>query len=124
MSAVLIALFVSLIGCLLLIRYQHLHGHVTGDSDLDGIQKFHVNAVPRIGGIPIFIAIGCALIPRWTNDLTVASFATLLLVSALPCFLMGLLEDLTKKIGAKERLFATMISAAIAGWFLDAWLIN
>ena len=124
MSAVLIALFVSLIGCLLIIRFQHLHKHVTGDTDLSGVQKFHTKAVPRIGGLPIFIAIGCALIPRWTNDLNVASFATLLLVSALPCFLTGLLEDLTKKIGAKERLAATMVSAAIAGWFLDAWLTN
>jgi UDP-N-acetylmuramyl pentapeptide phosphotransferase/UDP-N-acetylglucosamine-1-phosphate transferase len=124
MSAVLIALFVSLIGCLLIIRFQHLHKHVTGDTDLTGVQKFHTKAVPRIGGLPIFIAIGCALIPRWTNDLNVASFATLLLVSALPCFLTGLLEDLTKKIGAKERLAATMVSAAIAGWFLDAWLTN
>lgn len=124
MSAVLIALFVSLIGCLLIIRFQHLHKHVTGDTDLSGVQKFHTKAVPRIGGVPIFIAIGCALIPRWTNDLNVASFATLLLVSALPCFLTGLLEDLTKKIGAKERLVATMVSAAIAGGFLDAWLTN
>ena len=124
MSAVLIALFVSLIGCLLIIRFQHLHKHVTGDTDLSGVQKFHTKAVPRIGGLPIFIAIGCALIPRWTNDLNVASFATLLLISALPCFLVGLLEDLTKKIGAKERLVATMVSAAIAGWYLDAWLTN
>ena len=124
MSAVLIALFVSLIGCLLIIRFQHLHKHVTGDTDLSGVQKFHTKAVPRIGGLPIFIAIGCALIPRWTNDLNVASFATLLLISALPCFLAGLLEDLTKKIGAKERLVATMVSAAIAGWYLDAWLTN
>ena len=116
MSAVLIALFVSLVGCLLIIRFQHLHTHVTGDTDLEGIQKFHASPVPRIGGLPIFIAIGCALIPRWTNDLNVASFTTLLLVSAFPCFLMGLLEDLTKKIGAKERLVATMVSAALAGW--------
>ena len=56
MSAVLIALFVSLAGCLVLIRYQHLHKHVTGDTDLKGIQKFHINAVPRIGGVPIIIA--------------------------------------------------------------------
>jgi len=124
MSAVLIALFVSLIGCLLIIRFQYLHKHVTGDTDLSGVQKFHTKAVPRIGGLPIFIAIGCALIPRWTNDLNVASFATLLLVSVLPCFLAGLLEDLTKKIGARERLVATMVSAAIAGGFLNAWLTN
>ena len=55
MSAALIALFVSLIGCLLIIRYQHLHKHITGDTDLAGVQKFHVNAVPRVGGLPILL---------------------------------------------------------------------
>jgi len=124
MSATLIALFVSLACCLLIIRYEHLHSHITGDADLDGIQKFHTKVVPRIGGLPIFIGIACALTPRWFNDATVALFSTFLLLSALPCFLMGLLEDLTKKIGAKERLLATMVSAAIAGWLLQAWLTN
>lgn len=124
MSAVLIALFVSLAGCLILIRYAHLHEHITGDTDLKGIQKFHASPVPRIGGLPIYIGIACALIPRWTNDATVALFATQLLGAAVPCFLVGLLEDLTKKIGAKERLLATMVSAAIAGWLLQAWLTN
>jgi UDP-N-acetylmuramyl pentapeptide phosphotransferase/UDP-N-acetylglucosamine-1-phosphate transferase len=124
MSATLIALFVSLACCLLIIRYQHLHSHITGDADLDGIQKFHTKVVPRIGGLPIFIGIACALTPRWFNDANVALFSTFLLLSALPCFLMGMLEDLTKKIGAKERLLATMVSAAIAGWLLQAWLTN
>jgi UDP-N-acetylmuramyl pentapeptide phosphotransferase/UDP-N-acetylglucosamine-1-phosphate transferase len=124
MSAVLIALFASLIGCLIIIRYQHLHKHLTADADMNGVQKFHTNPVPRIGGIPILLGLACGLIPRWTNDATVALFATHLLLSALPCFLVGLLEDITKSIGAKERLIATMVSAGIAGWLLDSWLTN
>ena len=124
MSATLISLFVSLACCLIIIRFQHLHSHITGDADLLGIQKFHAQVVPRIGGLPILIGITFALTPRWFNDTNVALFSTFLLLSALPCFFMGLLEDLTKKIGAKERLLAAMVSAAIAGWLMQSWLTN
>ena len=124
MSAILIALSVSLVACLLLIRYQHLHNHVTGDTDILAIQKFHHNPVPRIGGLAIFIALAVALLLRWQNNSQVGLFAGQLLLASLPCFLAGLTEDLTKKIGAKERLIATMISAGLAGYFLGGWLTD
>ena len=124
MSAVLISFLVSLALCLLIIRYQHLHQHITGDTDLLGVQKFHGNPVPRIGGLAIFIGLIISLEVRWLEDIQVATFASYLLLAALPCFFMGLLEDLTKKIGAKERLLATMLSAAIAGILLNSWLTN
>ena len=54
----------------------------------------------------------------------VAIFSSTLIFCAFFSFVVGFLEDITKKIGAKERLVATMVSAAIAGWFLDAWLTN
>jgi UDP-N-acetylmuramyl pentapeptide phosphotransferase/UDP-N-acetylglucosamine-1-phosphate transferase len=120
MSAVLISFLVSLGLCLLIIRYQHLHQHITGDTDLLGVQKFHGNPVPRIGGLAIFIGLIISLEVRWLEDIQVATFASYLLIAALPCFFMGLLEDLTKKIGAKERLLATMLSAAIAGILLNS----
>jgi UDP-N-acetylmuramyl pentapeptide phosphotransferase/UDP-N-acetylglucosamine-1-phosphate transferase len=41
-----------------------------------------------------------------------------LFVAALPVFLVGLLEDITKTIGAKKRLFAAFVSAGIAWWLL------
>lgn len=41
---------------------------------------------------------------------------------SLPGFLSGLPEDLTKKVGVKVRLLSIMISAGLAGFFLNAWL--
>jgi UDP-N-acetylmuramyl pentapeptide phosphotransferase/UDP-N-acetylglucosamine-1-phosphate transferase len=35
---------------------------------------------------------------------------------------MGLLEDLTKKVGVKARLLATALSALLAGYFLNVWV--
>jgi len=124
MSAVLLSLFTSLLGCLLLIRYQHMHNHLTGDTDFSGIQKFHATAVPRVGGIPIYLGLLLALMVRYFDNLPVAQFASYLLIAALPCFITGLAEDISKKVGAKERLIAAMASAALAGWFLNAWLTN
>ena len=37
---------------------------------------------------------------------------------------MGLLKDLTKRIGVKERLAAALVSAALCGYFFNAWLGN
>src|SRR5690606_9011588 len=41
-----------------------------------------------------------------------------LFVSALPVFVAGLLEDITKDIGAGKRLLAAFLSAAVAWWLL------
>ena len=124
MSAIISSFFISFLLCLVLIRYQHLHAKFTGDGDFTGIQKFHTSIVPRIGGLPIFFGLAGALLIRWPSNAQVGTFAGLLLVAALPCFLTGLAEDITKKIRARERLLATMISAALASQLLDAWLTN
>jgi UDP-N-acetylmuramyl pentapeptide phosphotransferase/UDP-N-acetylglucosamine-1-phosphate transferase len=47
-----------------------------------------------------------------------------LLLAALPAFLSGLVEDLTKKVGVKTRLFLTALSAGVAGFLLNAWLTD
>ena len=124
MSAILIAFLVSALSCLALLRYQHMHASLSADHDLDGVQKFHQTPVPRIGGIAIYAGLVCALIYRWLENHNIALFASTLVLCALPCFGMGLLEDLTKRIGVKERLVATGVSAALCGYFFDAWLGN
>ena len=42
----------------------------------------------------------------------------------LPAFLVGIAEDLTKKVAARWRLLATCISAALAVWLLDAVILH
>jgi UDP-N-acetylmuramyl pentapeptide phosphotransferase/UDP-N-acetylglucosamine-1-phosphate transferase len=104
------------------LKYKHIHESLTADHDLDGVQKFHLYAVPRIGGLSLVLGIfGTLGFPYFQNE-EVGAFGLILLASALPAFLIGFLEDLTKKIGIKFRLLATIISALIAGYFLGAWL--
>ena len=84
------------------------------DNDTSGPQKFHKEPVPRIGGISVYIAI----------LLTILIFKNktgmYLIVASVPAFLGGLLEDLTGGVGAKNRLFLTMVSAGIGILLLDA----
>ena len=122
MLALAISFLTSLVITLLVIRYQHLHAHVTADHDLDGIQKFHATPVPRVGGVGVYIGVLCGLLAKAWNDDPGAAPNLVLLACALPAFGAGLLEDLTKRVGVRERLFATAVSALLGGYFLGAWL--
>jgi UDP-N-acetylmuramyl pentapeptide phosphotransferase/UDP-N-acetylglucosamine-1-phosphate transferase len=121
MELSVLAFFVSLVTTLVLIRYQHLHEKVSSDHDLSGPQKFHTHAVPRIGGVGIFLSL---VISAWVAHSVLSLEKGLLLLQiclcALPAFAIGLIEDLTKKMGVKTRLIATAISAGLGIYLLNA----
>lgn len=124
MPAFLIAFLISLVATFFIVRYRHLHLHLTADSDLSGVQKFHAIAVPRIGGVAIFIGALGALSFKNFQDTDVGLFGLTLTLCSLPAFLSGLLEDVTKKAGVKFRLIATIVSAGLAGLLLNAWVTS
>lgn len=117
-----IVLSISMGVSMLVIRYQHLHAHLSMDHDLAGVQKFHAAPTPRVGGVPIFagLVVGTALYTYESDNVDM----TLLLVSCLPVFIAGLLEDLTKKVSPVVRLAAAFISAGLAIWLTDAILVR
>jgi UDP-GlcNAc:undecaprenyl-phosphate/decaprenyl-phosphate GlcNAc-1-phosphate transferase len=120
MELLVLAFFVSLVSTLALIRYQHLHEKISSDHDLSGPQKFHTHAVTRIGGIGIYLALVIAalfalLVLKRDSGLLLLK----LCVYVLPAFFIGLIEDLTKKVGVKTRLAATAISAFLGLYFLN-----
>jgi UDP-N-acetylmuramyl pentapeptide phosphotransferase/UDP-N-acetylglucosamine-1-phosphate transferase len=119
---ILISFLITSIISLLIVRYKNLHLSFTADSYLLGVQKFHTTVVPRVGGIAIFLGILVAFLVHYFQNSQVIFFSLILLVCSLPAFLSGLIEDLTKKVGVKIRLLATIMSALLAGIFLDAWL--
>lgn len=122
MSALAIAFIVSLAVTLLVVRYSYLHEHVTADHDMGGVQKFHSSPVPRVGGLGLVVGLIGALGVRYFQNQEVGGFGLLLLVSAIPAFGFGFLEDVTKRVGVKVRLLATTASAVLAGLLLGAWL--
>jgi UDP-GlcNAc:undecaprenyl-phosphate/decaprenyl-phosphate GlcNAc-1-phosphate transferase len=122
MYALISAFLCSLTISLLIIRYQSIHQHITGDMDLSGPQKFHVRIVPRVGGISIYLALWLASLVRFYQD----NASGLLIMSISACggaaFLIGLAEDLSKRISILTRLIGTALSGALVGYFLHAWI--
>lgn len=94
-----------------IVRSSHWHHHLTADHDLNGVQKFHAQPVPRIGGVSILLALLLAWSASWLWEQQ-SPDAVFLLLAGLPAFATGLAEDLTKRVGVLPRLLATGISAA------------
>ncbi|BAN24427.1 glycosyl transferase family 4 [Caballeronia insecticola] len=91
------------------------------DLDLDGVQKVHAIAVPRVGGVGIAIAVAIALtVGSVLNPSAPQTQALLLLICSLPAFLSGLVEDLTKRVSPRVRLITSMIAALLACFLLEA----
>lgn len=122
MITLTIAFLVSLVVTLLVVRYEHLHAHVTADHDLVGVQKFHVTPVPRVGGVAVMIGLVCGVGAKCFFEPEVAIFGFLVIAAATPAFAAGVTEDLTKRVSVSKRLMATGLSAAIGGVVLGGWL--
>ncbi|GAB3544251.1 glycosyltransferase [Noviherbaspirillum agri] len=116
----------SLIASVLIVLTQSWHGKHSLDKDVDGVQKFHKIPVPRIGGIAVLIGILIAAI----FPVSAQSFSAegedaglfMLVLSGMPAFLAGIIEDMTKKVSVKARLIATFSSALLASWLLGSYL--
>ncbi len=109
--------------CYLVIRYEHLHAHLSHDHANAGPQKFHTEPTPRIGGLGIF---GGLLLSTWIVPIIAPATSLFdknfgfLFLAACPAFFGGIVEDISKSVGVIERLLLTMISAAIGAWLLGA----
>ena len=122
LTSMLVAFIISLFSSLLLIRYVHMHQHITADQT-QGPQKFHLGITPRVGGITLICGcIGGALIAS-ARGILPASLLWQWLAALAPIFLAGLAEDITKKIKPGWRLMASFASAGLGCWLLGA-IIN
>ncbi|AMR79526.1 MraY family glycosyltransferase [Cupriavidus nantongensis] len=124
MLSLSVGFFVSFIVTLLIVRYAHIHAHLSADHDFKGAQKFHTRAVPRIGGTGIAMAllVGGLVLSFRPNSPTRDYW--LLIIAAAPAFVAGLVEDLTKKVSPSQRLIATMLAALLAVWLLDIRVVR
>jgi len=126
---ILLVSFVSLLGsfgsCYLIKRFELLHRGLTFDNHMHLIQKIHHAPVPRVGGLAIMIGLilGLATLLFYSPQLDIGDSSLLLLfLSALPVFLGGIAEDLTKNVRARTRLLLAFISSCLAIYMLHAQL--
>lgn len=105
---------VCVVACTSVLLTQQWHARFSLDNDLRGVQKLHSVAVPRIGGLPIFMAVAAGV--AWMGLRNHPLFETnlLLLVCGLPVFMIGFAEDITKRVSVKLRLQATFLGGFLA----------
>lgn len=119
MNSFLISFFVSILITLIVIRQAKLHGAAL-DSNMSGVQKVHTHAVPRIGGIGIFLSVVVTgLVTMWRAP-PIGRAIVLLLVCSGIAFLGGIVEDFTQRVSPARRLALTMCAAVLGYWLLDA----
>jgi UDP-N-acetylmuramyl pentapeptide phosphotransferase/UDP-N-acetylglucosamine-1-phosphate transferase len=124
----LIALAASFAVCLLNIATERWHGRYSLDADIVGIQKVHTKKVPRTGGLALccgVLAVACYGAfdaPPAGADADARDTMFRLLVCAMPAFVAGIVEDLSKAVPPRTRLFAIFASAGLAVWLLGASL--
>jgi UDP-N-acetylmuramyl pentapeptide phosphotransferase/UDP-N-acetylglucosamine-1-phosphate transferase len=105
----------SFLLCIAVVLTKRWHGAFSMDTT-DGIQKFHIAPTPRIGGIPIVLALVLACGKSTTE---IQTLLAPILFAGMPAFLFGIAEDLTKQIGVIQRLLATMASGLLACLITD-----
>lgn len=118
--SILLLVFVgTFLVSLVLVNTQAWHGRYSNDSHL-GVQKFHTEATPRIGGMAVLV--GCVLAWGLARPAMRAILGPLLL-AGMPAFMFGLAEDLTKRVSISKRLLATMASGVL-GWAITGQSIT
>jgi UDP-N-acetylmuramyl pentapeptide phosphotransferase/UDP-N-acetylglucosamine-1-phosphate transferase len=89
----------------------------------DGPQKAHQTATLRIGGLSIYLPMLLAALVGYSSELSLSDTAHLSLFMALaaaPLFVIGLAEDITKRIGVKTRLAFAFSAGVLAFYLTDA----
>lgn len=111
--AIALVVLIALAVAQALVLSAHKHGHLT--MDLPGaVQKFHVTPTPRVGGVAIYIAAVAAWL--FAPGPAERKLLETLLVAGIPALLVGLMEDVTKRVSVATRLLVTMASGGIAAW--------
>ena len=108
-AAALAAMLLSLTFCLLLVATRGWHGRLTNDGTV-GVQKFHRVPTPRIGGLAIALAYALVwpVLPETLGPTWLA-----IGLAGIPAFAAGIAEDVTRRVGVRWRLLATMGSGVI-----------
>jgi len=89
------------------------------NSDFYGVQKFHIEPTPRIGGIPVFFGLFFGL---WLSSIE-GLFLPFLAIS-IPVFLGGLVEDISASMPPIKRMLTTLVSIVIAFVWLEIGIFS
>ncbi len=113
-----VAFLVSALVAGLIVASRNWHHRLTGDGEHFLPQRIHVGSVPRIGGLAIGLGVvagGMVALKGLENGLIIIGPRALgLLMGAVPALLIGLAEDVLKRIRPRNRLLLAAMAALIA----------
>ncbi len=119
MTYIFVALVVSFLVTLFVIRVRVARSPAREST---------TRGLGRAGGIGVVAGLLASLLARLFDDapyaMTSARTGLTLLASAVPVFAAGLIEDFTQQVKKRVRLAAALVSAALAGWLLGAWVVR
>ena len=128
-NAALVGFVTALAICILLVLTKRWHGKLSLDGTY-GVQKYHTTPTPRVGGIGLLLGL-CAAWTLLPHDHVVEDLLGPMLLAGQPAFVFGTAEDVTKRVGVRERLLATIASGVLAWWItgicitrVDLWGID
>ena len=117
LPAILGCLVTFVIGAIIILT-QRWHGRWTHDEH-EGVQKFHSQPTPRIGGLAI---VAGAFISSIILDAELKILVMPLLICGLIPFTFGFKEDVTKRVSVRDRLLSTMAGAMVAMFLTGSYL--
>jgi UDP-N-acetylmuramyl pentapeptide phosphotransferase/UDP-N-acetylglucosamine-1-phosphate transferase len=124
MNFLVVSFLGSLLCALALICSFSRHQRFSGDATSGGPQKYHARVVPRIGGVAVFFGTVLAAVLAGPMDWNSGNLLCWVLVASVPAFGAGLVEDLTKVVSPRCRLFFTIVAGALGIWLLGAKLVH
>ena len=103
-----------------IVKLSNSKNWFVNETDLQGVQKFHTEPVPRIGGLSIFVGFYVALF--FLEDQS--DFLLKLWLSSLPVFIVGMYEDLSARVTPLIRLLSAFLSIVIVFIWLDVGIFS
>lgn len=113
---------VSFFTCLIIIRLGKQNRAIL-DFNL-GPQKVHIGKIPRIGGVAVEVALITMGIFFLIEKRPNYDLIWKIILCSLPFFIIGLIEDVTKRIKANYRLLFMMLAAILPFYLINARLIR
>ena len=112
----LITLLLSIVLSILIVVLAHKKQWFLNQHDLDGVQKFHHEPTPHVGGLAVFLSfvLGSFLLPIEAQRV----LQPILIVSA-PVFIIGLIEDFSAKVSPLWRLLFIFLSLSVSFFYLN-----
>lgn len=125
LSQLLPVFAVSAACAVVLILARRWHIGLTGDVAGSSTHKIHQGTVPRVGGVPVYIAglTGLALMSKGLPDVT-GKIIWMMWGCMTIVFLAGLVEDLTRAVPAAARYVAALVAALLFSLAHDRYGIS